>query len=171
MSEPQEITKIDAARRQLSTAIELWFNDKDAVSIHSLAYAAYDVIHTVSQKHGRKQTLILDSDWVKDEHKKEFRDAIRRAGNFFKHADRDPEEALKFKPESNEIFIYFAILGLELMGLTINRFEHAFVIWLCFQRPEMLTQKGRVMFSERFPVGTFNEIRKMPKREFFQACL
>jgi len=171
MPKLQNITKVDAARRQLATAIELWFNDKDAVSIHSLAYAAYDVIHILSEKHGRKQTLILDSPLVKDEHRKEFREAIRRAGNFFKHAGRDPEEALHFNPESNEFFIYFSILGIELMGININNLERAFTVWLCLQRPEMMTQNGRIMFSERFRVDTLNEIREMPKCEFFKMWL
>jgi len=171
MSETQEITKIDAARRQLATAIDLWFNDKDAVSIHSLAYAAYDVIHTLSKKHGRRQTLILDSDLVKDEHRKVSRDAVRRTGNFFKHADHDPDATLEFQPDINEFFIFFAILGVELMGITLTNFERAFTVWTCLQRPEMMTQQGRVMFSERFPVDALDDIRKMPKSEFFQVWL
>ena len=60
MSAVEVVTKIDAARRQLATAIDLWFNDKDAVSIHTLAYAAYDVIHGLSKRRGRKQSLIMD---------------------------------------------------------------------------------------------------------------
>ncbi len=34
------IVKLDAARRQLAAAIELWFIEGDSVSIHTLAYAA-----------------------------------------------------------------------------------------------------------------------------------
>ena len=33
------VTKLDAARRQLETAITLWFHDGDPVSIHTLAAA------------------------------------------------------------------------------------------------------------------------------------
>jgi hypothetical protein len=44
------IGKLDAARRQLSTAITLWFGSDDPVSIHTLAHAAYEIIHTVSRK-------------------------------------------------------------------------------------------------------------------------
>jgi hypothetical protein len=167
----ETVSKLDGARRQLSTAIELWFNDKDAVSIHSLAYAAYDVIHTLSEKHGRTKKLFLDSDLVKHEYKRIFRDAARRAGNFFKHADRDPEEKLEFKPIINEFFIYFAILGIELMGLPASRFERAFLMWICLHHPEMLTEKGRVIFSDNFPIDALNELREIPKSEFFQAWL
>ena len=35
------ITKLDAARRQLETAITLWFHDADPVSVHTLVMAAH----------------------------------------------------------------------------------------------------------------------------------
>ena len=38
------ISKIEAARRQLDSAIELWFLDKDEVSVHTLAAAAYQLV-------------------------------------------------------------------------------------------------------------------------------
>ena len=47
------VTKLDAARRQLRTAIRLWFNDGDLVAIHTLAFAAYEIIHVVSKKRNR----------------------------------------------------------------------------------------------------------------------
>ena len=167
----ETVSKLDAARRQLSTAIDLWFNDRDSVSTHALAYAAYDVIHTLSRKQGRKRSLLIDYDGVKDDHKKIFRDAVRRAGNYFKHADRDPDEALQFNPVSNEIFIFFAILGVELMGLKINKVERTFILWLCLNNPGWLTKEGRVMFSENIPINTLSELRNIPKQEFFQLCL
>jgi len=44
------ISKLDAARRQLATAITLWFEDRDPVSIHTLVFAAYEIIHAVSKQ-------------------------------------------------------------------------------------------------------------------------
>ena len=44
------LSKLDAATRQLSTAIELWFDERDAVSVHTLAFAAYEIIHVLSKK-------------------------------------------------------------------------------------------------------------------------
>src|SRR5438552_18089527 len=37
------LTKVGVAQSQLKTAIRLWFNDGDAVSIHTLACAAYEI--------------------------------------------------------------------------------------------------------------------------------
>ena len=43
------IAKLDAAKRQLQTAIALFFDDGDPISIHTLACAAYDVIDDVKE--------------------------------------------------------------------------------------------------------------------------
>jgi hypothetical protein len=44
------IGKLDAARRQLQTAIALWFDERDPVAIHTLSVAAYEIVHTISKQ-------------------------------------------------------------------------------------------------------------------------
>jgi hypothetical protein len=39
-----KVTKVDAARRQISTAIRLFFGRRDTISIHTLVAAALKVI-------------------------------------------------------------------------------------------------------------------------------
>jgi hypothetical protein len=39
-----KITKLDAAKRQLATAIRLYFEDRDPVSVHTLVMAAGEII-------------------------------------------------------------------------------------------------------------------------------
>ncbi|HZF30263.1 MAG TPA: hypothetical protein VE907_14190 [Gammaproteobacteria bacterium] len=65
----QTITKIDAARRQLATAIELWFADGHEVSTYTLAYASHEIIHALHKKHGLGD-LLYDSDAIKPELRK-----------------------------------------------------------------------------------------------------
>ncbi|MGI8569030.1 MAG: hypothetical protein ACR2KT_08130 [Methylocella sp.] len=70
---PVRIGKLDAARRQLRTAITLWFNDGDPVSVHTLAYAAYEVIHAISEKRDpTRRDLLFDSRLIKDEFRGEW---------------------------------------------------------------------------------------------------
>jgi hypothetical protein len=165
------VTKMDAARRQLATAVELWFRDKDEVSIHALAFASYEVIDAVSKKRGRTQDLIFDAIVVKDEYRKEFKAFVKKSANFFKHADRDPDATLEFEPELTGMFIVFAIRGLESIGISSNKHELAFAWWLCLNRPEMLTHEGRDLITKRIPVDVLEELRILPKREFFDAFL
>ena len=44
------VTKLDSARRQLVTAIRLFFNGGDLVSVYSLALNAWDVIDVLCTK-------------------------------------------------------------------------------------------------------------------------
>src|SRR6266478_5939088 len=68
-----KLKKLDAAQRQLRTAITLWFHDGDPVAIHALAFAAYEVIHTVSKKRNPyRRDLLFDTLLIKDEYRKDF---------------------------------------------------------------------------------------------------
>jgi hypothetical protein len=44
------VTKLDAARRQLETAITLWFHEADPVSIHALTGAAHNLLCDLNTK-------------------------------------------------------------------------------------------------------------------------
>ena len=53
------ISMLDAARRQLDTAIELWFRDSDPVSIHTLISVAYEILHDVNRARGNPDAITL----------------------------------------------------------------------------------------------------------------
>ena len=111
MSYPEffEITKIDAARRQLRTAIELWFADGDPISIHTLAAAAYQIIHDLNRRN-KGPDLLLDSKYIKDEKRREFVSLVKSTSNFMKHADRGKmgmAKSIEFSSDSNVGLITF----------------------------------------------------------------
>jgi hypothetical protein len=47
-----KVSKTDAAKRQLDTAIRLWLDEGDSVSIHTLAAAAHQIVHDLGKKRG-----------------------------------------------------------------------------------------------------------------------
>ncbi|MGD0276953.1 MAG: hypothetical protein ABSB79_13030 [Syntrophales bacterium] len=100
-----KITKLDAARRQLETAIRLYFNDADPVSIHTLAGAAHNILSDLNNKYGGNPMIVSDF-MVKDEHKVEIRKLINEAKNHFKHANKDPEVSIDFRPEVNDYVLF-----------------------------------------------------------------
>ncbi len=65
------ITKLDDARRQIKTAIRLFFADGDPVSIHTLATASHEIMHTLYRRKGLRG-LIFDSDAIKEERRSEW---------------------------------------------------------------------------------------------------
>ncbi len=173
MPEPSDdaqiVTKLDAARRQLATAIELWFYDKDQVSIHTLAFAAYEVIHTISKKKGRTRDLLFDTVTVSDEDKGKFRIFIKKFAHFFKHADRDPTDAtIEFFPVISELFILFAVMGLETMRIPANEYESSFAVWLSLTKPYILTKEGHQFLANYIPSDKLPELRQLPKSKFFE---
>lgn len=105
-----QISKLDAAKRQLETVIRLYFHDGDPVSIHTLAAAAYNVIRDVNKKRGGKKMVVKEEtlDFVRPEKHAEYCAMLNEAENFFKHADRDHEATLDFNPRESEVLIWDA---------------------------------------------------------------
>jgi hypothetical protein len=167
------VSKLDAAHRQLQTAIRMWFYEDDYVSAHTLAYAAYEIIHTVSRlKNPNRGDLLLDSSQVKPEKRKEFNQVFREAANFFKHADRDPDATIEFSPGLTELFIYFAIKGLGLCGVTLAHELTIFMFWLHVRAPEaMLPESTQEALIESGLINNLVQLRAMRQHEFFEACL
>jgi hypothetical protein len=93
--QPEWATKTDVARRQLSTAIRLFFERRDPVAIHTLAAAGHQVLTDLGSAAGIL-SLLKGSD-QKAEHVR----LLNYAANFFKHADRDADGRINIEPLSS----------------------------------------------------------------------
>lgn len=166
------ITNIEAARSQLKTAIMLWFNGGDAVSIHTLACASHEIIDGLSKK-TRNRDLLFDSLICKDEHRREFNDWLRKPQNFFKHPSRDRKEdtIVEFSPNLTEMFILYSLVGLQLTGKQLDPEESVFLFWFIYHKPQFLTDEGREQFIENTPIEDVAQIRQLPKDIFFTAFI
>jgi hypothetical protein len=91
----ERVTKLDAVRRQLRTAIRMFFEDKDGVSAYTLAAAVEGILGGLLKKKGERHPF-RDNDLIRPERKDEFLDILNRPRNFFKHAAKDPNEVLEF---------------------------------------------------------------------------
>jgi hypothetical protein len=105
-----KISKLDAARRQLETAIRLYFSEADPVSIHTLMSAAYQVLMDLNRiQHGSPMIKDAIPMWVRPDATKEARAKLNEAANFFKHADHDHNDILEFSLEPTELLMYDAV--------------------------------------------------------------
>ena len=169
---PIRISKVEAARRQLQTAITLWFTDGDPVSVHTLVFAAYEVFHSVSKsRNPNRRDLLFDTLLIKEEYRSDWSKIIKKSARFFKHADRDPEDNLDFYPEMNEWFILFAIAAHEFCGETKSQEELDFRSWFSFNRTDHLTENGRQKFTDALPPNVIEYGRGLSKREFYEKLL
>ena len=135
-----KLTKAEVATRQLDTAIKLFFDAGDAVSIHTLAGASATVFEDLLEKTGEKSWL----EHIVEEHpnltKPQVINILRTAQNFFKHADRDPEKSLEFLDTYNDALIWIATLecGLLLKGKNkqLSTPMSVFQLWNLATKPD-----------------------------------
>ena len=134
---PERITKVDAARRQLCSAIRLFFEERDNVSAYALACAAQELLRGLLKTRGQG-SRIMNSDMIVPGREKEFRDAMNRPRNFLKHADRDPDGILEFREQS----VPFVLLDcVDMYGRYARKQTHAtalFFSWFYLNYPDLL---------------------------------
>ncbi len=161
-----QVTKLDAVRRQLETAVILWFQDGDPVSIHTLASAAYQVIYDLNRRRAGAP-MMRDSPHVRPERLAEFQRILAQYENFFKHADRDPKKTVFFPPQITQGFILEAIEKYAEMAHERRPLFDVFVFYLAFTEPKIFraefTDKLRNIVPADFLCG-------IGKRQFFQRA-
>ncbi|KAB2914632.1 MAG: hypothetical protein F9K30_19420 [Dechloromonas sp.] len=123
---PETISKVDAARRQIDTAIDLYFDDSDALSSYTLAYAGLKVLLDIYPHH---QGDGFDTQ-IDDLLGKEGWRHLSGIGNFLKHADRDPTGVLEtFDPESAYMVLGLATLLFRRITGEFSRKMQALDYW------------------------------------------
>lgn len=127
MSTPK-ISKQEAAKRQLDTAIDLFFEGGDVLSAHTLAFAAFKVLlnlypHRGNDDFGEQIDKLITEGvgWHR----------FTEAANFLKHADRDPEGVLEdFDSEMVLPLIGLATLLYRRLSGHFSRKMEAFDFWI-----------------------------------------
>ena len=126
-----QISKLDAALRQLQTAILLYFNSRDPVSTHTLTAAAYNIMRDIRNSRGVSFDMFKDAHYVVDQYKDEFKRLLNKSENFFKHADRDSTHLHRFQIATTELLLidacdaYIKLTGEEPELIAIFKRWHA----------------------------------------------
>jgi hypothetical protein len=162
------ITKLDAARRQLETAIILWFHDADPVSVHTLAMAAHAILRAFNRKRGGEPMLGDPSSRIRPGFEKEYADVVAKSSNFFKHGARDPLATHDFPPESNQAVILDACQAHRLYAQEERPLMKTFTFYLAFHLPRVFKREF-LDLVQREPLSS--EIKRLSKREFFAEFL
>ena len=138
------ISKIEAAKRQLETAITLYFQNADPVSIHTLVAAAHEILHGICKVRGL-ESLLKDvvKQSIRKEKQNEYNDIIREAENFFKHGRRDPDASFEFRPVTTEIFIFDACFMYESLTMKTPKPLFIFKFWFLIKNPYMIAEEYR----------------------------
>ncbi len=153
------ITKLDAARRQLKTAIELYFSDGDPVAIHTLVFAAHEIIDNLLKATGRKSRMFRPSSVRKDK-RQTWAQILKRDANFFKHANNDLKSSIKFHPFSNDFFFVHALSALDEIGEPRSMEGLAMSFWLRLRHPDLYTEEYP---RSAYPINILDRITERPQ--------
>lgn len=105
-----KLTKLDVARRQLAVAIRLFFDDQDAVSVHTLAANAWEILDVLCRRQDVASLSRQTQDHLSDGRSLKYDLINEPYRNFFKHADRDPEGTVTgFNDEKNDHLLMLAV--------------------------------------------------------------
>ena len=157
MNPTLKLSKLDCARRQLEMAIELYFMDRDPVSIHTLVGAVYQLLVDLN-KHRGGNPLLMEADSLKGivipGKEKEVLRMMNKAENFFKHADNDPQDVIDFNPESNEMVLWESSITYSKLAGEQTPTIQAMNFWFQVRHPDVFTyeqwRKDRLKDGQSF---------------------
>lgn len=161
------LSKLDAARRQIDTAIDLWAHDGDPVSIHTLTAAAHRIVLDLAERKGSTTILFDVSALNSDEAKKQKR-KLRLAETFFKHAKDDPDAFIEFYPSAVPLYLFDAAHTY----LELTKAPTAMMIVFMFR----LKVLDPGMFGDGLPPSgnealSIDRLKELPTNKFFEELL
>jgi hypothetical protein len=157
-----KITRQDAARGQLDSAILLWFLGQDRASIHTLAVAAQTLLHNVGKKAGKPSRSI---EWVKSQ-PPSFQKVVRDAQNFFKHASKDPDRVLIYAPFMAETFMIDAITCFHRLYDFLTPMMRSFALRFSLMYPHVLPPPEHLLKGAKV-----YELARLSRTDFLKEVL
>ena len=149
------VTKISAAERQLKEAIKLFFEERDPVAIHTLTGAAYQILYDLGRKQGT-ESLLRDSEWIREVSKKEWNQILNSARNFFKHANRDSKKELEFRQEFNSFLLFDAILLYESISKKKTNEGRIFISWFTLKHTDLFINNEQIRHARQILASGFD---------------
>ncbi len=162
------LTKREVARRQLGTALWLFLEDLDPISVHTLAGAAAELAEHLAHDHGGFPFLDHALQTNPGRTRQEYYGISRRYYNAFKHLTkqsggrRDDAAVLEsFSDDKNDGLLYVAWTDLSQASYAIPIETQVFLVWFYACHPEKM---ARVEDATRFSL-VFPCMRELPRIE------
>ena len=170
------ITKIQAAERQLDTAIRLFFENIDLLSAYTLAAASREITDDLCEKQKDEifQAELLrlgDASEVRLSFREElkiiikdefYRDALalfKNRQNFLKHANNDPGDRIDDLPVDELSFvIMFGIRNFTLLEKRLTPAMSIFIHWFGAAKPMLFRKQRRGANNEFY--GNIEELQR-----------
>lgn len=162
-----KLTKQQVAERQLMTAIRIWSEAGDAVSIHTLAAASLEILDEIATANAAGGSILRNpAGLIIDSKIREYHSLIRKPQNFFKHANEDLHEVIEFNETIPEMFLLDAlgVYGrLKGEGMAL---ECKMAFWYLVLKNEAIVDPDYVAKNELFYSELKRLYRVVDRRDF-----
>jgi hypothetical protein len=168
------LDKTQVARRHLGTALALFLNDDDPVSVHTLAAAGGEIAEHLAIKAGQSPFISHIQKTFPDLDIKAIRGAQRQHSNAFKHAlansgvERNDQDLFeKFTDEYNDHVLFVGwhdyMIATGILPVEVQVFQ----VWYYALYPEKLASALDAEIEEVFPDLKANsrEVQKIRLRD------
>ncbi len=161
-----KVTKLDAAIRQLMTALELFIEDKDPVSINTLVNNAWEIVETLCKKNDKSiYWKHIQKNFPKMSYK-DFRESVHKPRNYAKHANKtDDPESEEYSNADNASLIFAASYDLGRLANSLPIELQVFQIWCLAIYDEPLSETKIV-----FP-SNLKELSEPKQRELLKNTI
>lgn len=129
--EPIWINKIDVAKKQITEAVKLFFENRDPVVIHTVIASAHQILIDVGKDQGIT-SVMKNPDGLTREQFRNHDKIVNRPYIFFKHADNDPDGKLNIAPIERFMCDFILDSILMFQNLSGNLPLEAKVFWSWF---------------------------------------
>lgn len=166
-----KLNKMAAARRQLNTAIWLWFQEGDSASIHTLTGAAFGILRDLYYREKKQQPAPFNADEMPEElreHAKNIRNLMTQTEGFLKHARTDPDATHALPAQFTEHYLFNAIKAYsEIKGECDQPLMSMFVIRFSARHPDVFGGSATVRpaFQEGWDIDTLKNLSRI---EYFE---
>lgn len=143
------LSKLDVSKRELEHAIRLFFLSGDPVVIHLIISSSQQMLRDLCHHEGIETFMDKAIEMVKAEYKKEVKEKLVSAYNFFHHADRDPKGIKEFNPESSEYALWESVEMYYALTKEVTGIMQAYRFWFYTKNANVLEkQEDKAMFTD-----------------------
>jgi hypothetical protein len=155
------ITKGEAAKKQLATAVALWFSIPfDPVSVHTLVGAAHNCYHALSSNKGMPS---LYTTWLKAQSRRVY-DQVQYAEEFFKHGGKDLKGEAYLDRNATDIKLLDCA---RCHDYIYHEVPHLFMCFLARFAAERPWDAGLNDVYSKGPLKLTKELREISRPDFF----
>ncbi len=143
------LSKLDVSKRELEHAIRLFFLSGDPVIIHLIISSSQQILRDLC--HHEKIETFMDKamGMVKEEYKKEVKEGLVSAYNFFHHAKNDPKGIKEFNPEFSEYALWESIEMYFSLTKEVTGIMQAYRFWFYIKNASIMEkQEDKELFSD-----------------------